>query len=500
MHQLYTRREVSDYPRISIVKSKWNQLRQKAMKKGMQWLQKRSNDTTENIYLKGVYAPCDEVEVLDFQLSIKGKIPTQLSGILLRIGPNPIYVEQPTLHHWFSGDGMIHGLKIMNGNVEWFKSRYIGTDSVRQIQNKNVAQGFRRGPADVVNTNAFYFADKIWASIEAGTFPACLDLELNTERHQFFNTDADLPFTAHPHQDQRTGDLHAICYDALEQDYVFYEVLDKYGKLIHLTKIPVQHGPMIHDCAITQNDILVFDFPVTFSKKQVLRGNSLPYEWNADHPARIGVLPLYGKAKEIQWYEVAIDSFVFHAANAYRDEHQTIVLDLVVHNRMFDLSKQGPFEQQQTKLERWFISPYSSHIQRTVIDQEIQEFPRIDERFTGQKYRYIYTISFDSAGENQANQLFIHDLELQKKQNYSFGDEWITGEVIFIPESLQANEGQGFLLSYVHHVDGLASKVVILKVSGLVVQEQAEIDLGVRVPLGFHGNWVDLSENSISDV
>ena len=495
MHQLYTRREVSEYPRISIVKSKWNQLRQKAMQKGMQWLQKRSNEVPENIYLKGVYAPCEEIEVKKsaLQTKVKGHIPQQLSGILLRIGPNPIHVEQPALHHWFSGDGMIHGLKIINGEVEWFKSRYIGTDTVRTIQNRDLAKGFRRGPADLVNTNAFYFAGKIWATIEAGTFPACLDLDLNTERHQFFNTDADLPFTAHPHQDQKTGHLHAICYDALDQDFAFYEVLDQQGALVHLAKIPVQHGPMIHDCAITENEILIFDFPVTFSKKQVLRGNSLPYEWNEDHPARVGVLPLYGQAKDIKWYEVGNESFVFHAANAYCDEHQTIVLDVVVHNRMFDLSKQGPFEQQKTQLERWFLSPYAQHIQRTILDTETQEFPRIDERFTGQKYRYIYAVSYHSDGLNQANQLFIHDLELQHKQTYSFGAEWISGEVIFIPENQQANEGQGYLLSYVHHVEGLASKVVILKVNGLEIKEQAEIDLGLRVPLGFHGNWVDLN-------
>ncbi len=495
MHQLYSRREISEYPRISAIKSKWNQLRQKMLNMVTQWLQKRSSEATENMYLNGVYRPCEEVKVekLELKTKIKGEIPQQLSGILLRIGPNPIHVAKPALHHWFSGDGMIHGLKIINGEIEWFKSRYIATDTICKAQKKEKTQGFRRGPADIINTNAFYFSGKIWASIEAGTFPACLDSDLNTERHQFFNTDADLPFTAHPHIDPRTGHLHAICYDALELNFVFYEVLNDEGKLIHLTKIPVRHGPMIHDCAITQNEILVFDFPVTFSKKQVLRGNSLPYEWNDDHPARIGVLPLYGQANEIKWYEVRSDSFVFHAANAYCDEHRTIALDVIVHNRMFDLSKQGPFEQQKTQLERWFISPYAQHIQQMVLDTETQEFPRIDERYTGQKYRYLYTVSFNSAGLSQPNQLFIHDLDEQKKQSYSYGNEWITGEVIFIAASEQAKEGQGYLFSYVHHVNGLASKVVILKVDGLDIQEQAEIDLGVRVPLGFHGNWVDLS-------
>jgi carotenoid cleavage dioxygenase len=45
----------------------------------------------------------------------------------------------------------------------------------------------------------------------------------------------------------------------------------------------------------------------------------------------------------------------------------------------------------------------------------------------------------------------------------------------------------------VHHIHKESSKVVILKAHGLNIQPQAEIMLGVHVPLGFHGNWVDLS-------
>lgn len=69
----------------------------------------------------------------------------------------------------------------------------------------------------------------------------------------------------------------------------------------------------------------------------------------------------------------------------------------------------------------------------------------------------------------------------------------MTGEVVFIPESSNAAEGEGYLLSYVHHINKEGSKVGILKAQGLNIQPQAEILLGVHVPLGFHGNWVDLS-------
>ena len=220
----------------------------------------------------------------------------------------------------------------------------------------------------------------------------------------------------------------------------------------------------------------------------------MPYAWNPQHPARVGVLPLYGQANEVKWHAVGEDAFVFHTANAYRDAQDQIVLDVIVHDRMFDQSKQGPFEQQKTQLERWLIEPQSTQVQRQVLDSSVQEFPRIDERFIGQDCRYIYAVSYDVQSMMHPNQLYIHDLKSNQKTSFAYGDEWITGEVIFIAASQNAPEGVGYLVSYVHHVDALASKVVILKVNGLTVQPQAEIDLGVHIPLGFHCNWADLSE------
>lgn len=209
-------------------------------------------------------------------------------------------------------------------------------------------------------------------------------------------------------------------------------------------------------------------------------------------PARIGILPKYGRADEVQWINIQ-PCFVFHAANAYRNEQQQIILDVVVHPSMFKKSQQGPFEQQSVQLERWSIDLQQNRVDRTVIDEQSQEFPRIDERYTGEQHRYIYSVSFDPLNMSKANQLICHDLQMHEKTTYAYGEQWITGEVVFIPESAEAAEGEGYLLSYLHHIHKESSKVVILKAQGLTLQLQAEILLGVHIPLGFHGNWVDLT-------
>ena len=56
-----------------------------------------------NPYLEGNYAPV-EVETTAFDLPVTGRIPEELEGRFLRIGPNPKDAD-PTRYHWFMGAG-----------------------------------------------------------------------------------------------------------------------------------------------------------------------------------------------------------------------------------------------------------------------------------------------------------------------------------------------------------------------------------------------------------
>ncbi|MEG0486787.1 MAG: carotenoid oxygenase family protein [Acinetobacter sp.] len=482
--------EFKRYPRMTAQKSFWNVIRQKLIHVIGRFLRRNHQDKESSFYHKKLYQPVEEQTVTTLQVS--GTIPHHLNGLLLRIGSNPIYTQRPSLFEWYLGDGMIHALQLQEGKATWFRSTMIATDQVQRLKQKPFIQGFRRGAHDVVNTNIFQHAGKLWAVIEAGAFPICLNDQLQAERYQLFNSDADLPFTAHPRKDPKTGHLHAISYDALDGKNAYYQVIDENGELIHVTQILLQHGPMIHDCLITQQDVLVFDLPLTFSTKRLLQGASVPYQWDKQHQARIGILPKYGKADQIQWINLE-PCFVFHAANAFRDQDNRIILDVLVHQEDFEHAQHAAYELQNAKLERWIIDPDMQTIKRSVLDSRIQEFPKIDERFTGSPYRYLYTLGFPQT--DLFNCLYIHDLEMKTCVTYDFGTQWAIGEVTFVAENQQSPEGHGYLMAYLHHVEGNAAKAVILKVNGLAIQRQAEIDLTVHVPLGFHCNWVGCNEN-----
>ena len=89
-----------------------------------------SANSTGAPYVAANFAPLKS-EVTSFDLEVIGHVPEELTGRLLRIGPNPIDdLDQVHLarHHWFAGSGMAHGLRLRGGKAEWFRaSCLIGT-------------------------------------------------------------------------------------------------------------------------------------------------------------------------------------------------------------------------------------------------------------------------------------------------------------------------------------------------------------------------------------
>ena len=66
---------------------------------------------SRNPYLEGFLAPVG-AEVTATDLKVTGKIPEHLDGRYLRNGPNPAAEVDPATYHWFTGDGMVHGVAL----------------------------------------------------------------------------------------------------------------------------------------------------------------------------------------------------------------------------------------------------------------------------------------------------------------------------------------------------------------------------------------------------
>ena len=68
---------------------------------------------TAATYLDGNFAPV-ATEVTATDLEVTGAVPPDLAGRYVRTGPNP-FAADPDNHHWFLGDGMVHGVDLHGG-------------------------------------------------------------------------------------------------------------------------------------------------------------------------------------------------------------------------------------------------------------------------------------------------------------------------------------------------------------------------------------------------
>lgn len=455
---------------------------------------KRQPADRDHTFLSGIHAPVAEERTIS-DLAVTGTIPAALAGRYVRIGPNP-FRPDPRGYHWFVGDGMVHGVCLKDGKAQWYRNRYIRSRKLEAAGGPIAAPGPRLSPDfDTVNTNVIAHAGKTYALVEAGSFPVELSHDLESLAYSDLEGTLRVPFTAHPHEDPRTGELHAITYAGTTHDRVWYVRISPEGTVTRQVAIPVQHGPSIHESSITAKYVLVFDLPVTFSMSAVIGGASFPYRWNPDHKARIGLLPRDGGAEDIIW--CAVDpAYVFHVANSFDAADGTVVVDLCAYETMFEPASDGGVDGPAGKprgLERWTIDPVARTVSRQTIDATPQEFPRPDERFFGQPYRYAWSMGLatgDPANFIGHAPIFAFDLDTGERTVRDFGPTKVPGEFVFVPASDDAPEGHGWLMGYVIDAVANTTDLVILDAQDIAAEPVATVHIPCRIPPGFHGNWL----------
>ena len=443
--------------------------------------------TAPHPFLSGLHRPM-ETELTLTDLPVTGAIPAALDGRYLRIGPNPIAAD-PASYHWFVGDGMVHGLRLQDGRALWYRNRWIRSEAVAAALGEPPAPGPRHH-FDTVNTNVLGVAGRTFALVEAGSYPVELSDDLSEQAYNPFDGGLSGSFTAHPHHDPLTGEMHAICYEGRDQELIRHVAINAEGRVVRETPIPVRHGPSIHDCGLTARYVVILALPVTFSVKTVISGHGFPYRWNPEHPARVGLLPREGTAENIIWCEVD-PAYVFHVANAYDTDDGRVTLDVCAYDTMFDDGHGGP-DARSRGLERWTVDPATRRVSIRTLDADPQEFPRCDERRIGRPHRYVWSVGLPETVEPhyQAKALYRHDLQTGERQARRFGEGRHPGEFVFIPAAPDSAEGEGWLMGLV--IDGPAetTSLVILDAQDIAAEPVASVHLPHRVPPGFHGNWI----------
>lgn len=447
-----------------------------------------TGDTAANLYLTGPYAPVSE-EVTAFDLPVIGELPSELEGRYVRNGPNPARAVDPATHHWFMGDGMVHGIRLRGGRAEWYRNRWVGSTALSELRGRpDIAGPNWNGSPLGPNTNVGGFAGTTWAMVEAGGCPVELTYDLDTVgRNDFAGT---LPggFTAHPKVDPDTGEMHAMAYAWGEWlDHIEYVVIGPDGRVRRTVDIPLGMT-MLHDMSLTGSYAVVYDQPVTVDLDLAFAGR-FPFRWNPEYGNRVGLMPREGQAADIVWIDMPL-GYAFHPMNAYDTPDGKVVIDVCNYDRMFDRDILGPAgDEVHARLERWELDPRRRTHSVTVIDERANEFPRHRGSHTAKPYRYGYTVQTDFRPDHGWPTV-KHDLETGARQEFDHGPGRASGEPVFVARHDGTAEDDGWLLAYVYDLGDDTSEFVVLDAADLDRGCVARVPLPQRVPFGFHGNWV----------
>lgn len=452
-------------------------------------------ETAVPFFRTGSYAPVAD-ELTAFDLPVEGTIPPALNGWYLRNGPNP----RENTAHWFTGDGMIHGVRLENGRAAWYRNRWIRTDSFERpipLYNPDGSRNLRRGTA---NTNVIRHAGKTLALAESA-LPYELTNELDTlGAHDFGGKLAD-SMTAHPKICPITGELHFFGYGSLTNPHVTYHRADASGELTVNRGVDVNALTMMHDFALTAKHVIFMDLPIVFDLDTAISGKrDMPFRWDDNYGARLGVLRRDDPYGAIRWFDID-PCYVFHVANAFdvaTADGNSIVLQAVRYPELWrnneNWNSNGGFGTEGV-MWRWTIDLERGTVDEHPLDERAVEFPRIDDRRLGLPARYAITVGSQQgiAPVPRSGNLIRYDLDSGTTEEHRFendGAPGAPGEAVFVPDDPAAGELAGWYLTYVYDPARDGSDLVIIDASDFEGKPVARVRLPQRIPHGFHGNWI----------
>jgi carotenoid cleavage dioxygenase len=435
-------------------------------------------------------------------LEIEGDWP-DLDGTLYRIGPNPQFDPIPP-YNPLQGDGMVHAFRMGGGGIS-YTNRWVrtmrfereraagralfATSGDPRAHDPSVATLATDGAA---NTNVVAHAGRLLA-LEEGHVPLELDgANLATRGPWTFGGQLASSFTAHPKYDPATGELVSFSNEPGRRfdGTVHWHVTDRRGVLRTVGRLTLPWSSPIHDFVVTREFVAFIVCPVTISMKRARDGGSaVAYQPNLG--TRIAVVPRSGG--EPVWFE-APPRQVWHVLNAWNDGAR-ITVDVCEQAApalpLEDGSPTDPIGHRQF-LTRWVFDahrPGAVAIRR--LADAVCEYPRIDERFAMVATRHGYVACEGGPGTGDLFHRGIgrFDFARERFASWSFGAGKAVAEPVFIPRAV--GTGEGWLLSVEYDEVHDTSALVCFDAGTLESGPIASARLACRVPMGFHGCWVE---------
>ncbi|HEX5745677.1 MAG TPA: carotenoid oxygenase family protein [Archangium sp.] len=443
-------------------------------------------------------------------MRLEGRLPEDLKGTLVRVGPVSFGVGEQRYGHWFDGDGGALAVRFAEGGA-WGAARAIDTPSIRaertagKVLYSNYGTAapslWRRmfgGTKNAANTSAMTWNGRLFALVES-TIPTELSLEdLRTLGETTFEGVVGPAFSAHPH---RVGSRRAAYNFGVHYGRVplldLYELPDS-GPIRRMGSVPLPGMVMIHDFIATERHLLFFVAPMRIRIFRVLLGLgsfSDNFDWRPELGTEVLVIPIDEPSKVMRFQ--AEPFYTWHFGNAFEQDGR-IVVDSV---RYPDFGTNQWLAEQihgwastdaQGRLHRTTIDPKAGTLRTEQISDRRCEFPGATPLLSGARHRYVYLAahSGQKAWRGPQDALVKVDMETGRETVVTLGREHYASEPVFIPRPGGSAEDDGWLLAQTYDATSDQTYLAVLDARTPEAGPVARAWLDHGFPFTFHGTWV----------
>lgn len=448
----------------------------------------------------------------DYEITnIEGEIPRELNGTLYRNGPNQKTAPAAGNRalHFFDGDALINAIRFDDGKASC-RGRFAQTESFLREQKEGVyCMGGGNLLADKVledpppgiqpNTNVVSHAGRLFALVENAP-PFELDpisLE-SVGPWRYDDKMLGMATTAHPKIDRKTGQMWIHGYQPIEP-YVQLYAVEQDGSVSLAEAIDAPWPSMMHDFAITENYVIFPLGSVYFDIQAIAEGGTFGDALKArpDLNMKFGIRRREA-GSETRWFDAPSSAYMFHPGNAYEEDGK-IFMDACTYEDPQRLLDSLGSIRNAVDCDGFIAHPYlyefdlaSGTCKETKLSDISAEFPRIDDRLIGYKNRWGYAATGEP-GEDAGS--FARRITKYDRQGGPSVDrpivhgQWV-GEPVFVPRCEGAEEDDGFVLNQLFDAVGDRSAIEIHDARAIGAEPLARLWLDERVPVGFHGNWL----------
>lgn len=440
-------------------------------------------------------------------LTIEGRWPTALQGTLYRVGPARRELGGVAMNHWFDGDGMLQAFRFEGGQVS-HRGGLLVTPKLKaeEAAGRLLYSGFAQtlpnspplsGPDTVnpanINLLSLPASRELLALWEGGSALAVDPQSLQAKGFKVWSSDTQgAPFSAHPRV-APDGTVWSFGYMPGTGRLLVYEI-DRTGQLRRQHVLAAPQADMVHDFAITERHLVFLLMPLKFSG-QAGAGNLLShYQWEGKSPL---IVLLVNKADfKVQRFELPATG-VFHLANAW-EQGGTVQIRFVAQPDILGAMQKMDVNRSRsdatTRATQWTqitLNPGTGQAQMQTLGLDHVEFPRIHPARNGLPTQFTTLLARSSEMNARVDGFdSVVTMHGEQQKRHRYGDGWIAEEHLYVPSSIDAAEGRGWVVGTAYHWPSERTALSVFDAAAVNAGPIAKVTLPYGLPLGLHGQFV----------